>query len=80
MEEKEMKEYSLTNLLLVTGTCCLAFTAIMKILDGTTLSIFLFTGIVSLGLGILGLLGRLLFKKWNAADTQINRQDNQLFQ
>ncbi|MBM3417059.1 MAG: hypothetical protein FJY20_11610 [Bacteroidetes bacterium] len=80
MEEKEMREFSLTHLLLVTGVCSLAFTAIMKILDGTTLSIFLFTGIVSLGLGTLGLLGRLFFKKWNAADTQLNQQDNQLFQ
>ena len=78
MEEKEMSKFSIINLLLVTGVCSLAFTAVMKVLEGSTIRIFLFTGIASLGMGIIGLLGRLLLKKWDEAESSMNRQDNQV--
>lgn len=78
MEEKEMRKFSLINLLLVTGVCSLAFTAIMKVLEGSTIRIFLVAGTASLGMGIIGLLGRLLLKKWDEAGSSMNHQDNQV--
>ena len=45
-----MRDFSLTNLMLVTGTSFLVFTAGMKFLDGTINHFLLNTGLISLGL------------------------------
>lgn len=59
-----MRDFSLTNLMLVTGTSFLVFTAGMRFLDGTINYFLLYTGLISLGLGFLFLLVSTLFRNW----------------
>lgn len=59
-----MRDFSLTNLMLVTGTSFLVFTAGMKFLDGTINYFLLNTGLISLGLGFLFLLANALLRSW----------------
>jgi hypothetical protein len=52
-ESKDNKIITLVTILLVCGTCSLLFTLFMKILNAQVLQLFLRTGIICLGLGLL---------------------------
>lgn len=70
-----MREFSLTNFFLVTGVSFLAFTGVMKLLDGVTIRILFITGLISLGLGAIAFLIKLLVKKWDER-SDVSSQDN----
>ena len=73
---KRMREFSLTNFFLVTGVSFLAFTGVMKILDGNTIWILFKIGLGSLGLAVVASLIKLLIKKWDER-SGVSSQDNQ---
>ena len=66
MEEKEVSIFSLTALLLVTGFCFLSFALALKILDGVTNKLFIWTGIICLASGVLTSLCIFIDKKQNS--------------
>lgn len=53
MEEKEMREFSLPTLLLVTGFCFLSFALVLQILDGVNMRLFLWIGFIIFVSGLL---------------------------
>ncbi len=52
MEEKEMGEFSLPALLLVTGFCFLTFALVLRILDGINMKLFLRIGFITFISGV----------------------------
>jgi hypothetical protein len=52
-EIKEMRDFSLAALLLVTGFCFLLFTWIIKFLEGLFIQAFLWIGLTTFILGLL---------------------------
>ena len=57
-----MRDFSLTNLMLVTGTSFLVFTAIMWVLDGVIYGFLLKVGVLSMGIGLFLYLVKTLIK------------------
>jgi CDP-diglyceride synthetase len=55
-EERELREFSWSNLFLVTGCCFILFAGAMKLVEGSVHPIFLRIGIVCILLRILGFL------------------------
>ena len=53
MEDKEMKEFSWTAFLLVTGFSFILFSKILRLLDGTRLPAFTWIGVVTILIGSL---------------------------
>ena len=53
MKEREMNEFAWTGLFLVTGTCFLVFSQLLRILDGGPINMFSWVGIGSLLMGLL---------------------------
>jgi hypothetical protein len=75
-ENGHMREFSITNFLLVTGLSFLGFTGAMQVLDGITIRLLLNIGLVSLGLGVLAWLLRLLSKILDRPKQQVSSPDN----
>ena len=73
---KRMREFSLTNFFMVTGISFLAFTGVMKLLDGETIRILLIIGLISIGLSVIAFLIKLLVKIWDNRSS-VQSQDNQ---
>ena len=78
-EDKRLNHFSLSNFLLVTGLSFLVFTGVMRLLDGVTIRILLMVGLASLGLGVLGVLLKLLFRKIDASRSQLDTDDKQRY-
>lgn len=62
-EEREMREFSWSNLFLVTGCCFLAFAGFMKLVEGSVHPIFLRIGVSCLFFWLLSCLFKWLVKK-----------------
>jgi len=60
MEEKELKEFSWTGLFIVTGLCFFAFSAVLEFLDHTHPRIFIWIGLVSIFLGIVNIISKIV--------------------
>jgi membrane protein required for beta-lactamase induction len=75
-EDKRLNHFSTSNFLLVTGLSFLVFTGVMRLLDGVTVRILLMTGLISLGLGILGTLIKMVIRKIDAGRTGFDTDDN----
>ena len=60
MDKKEIREFSWPGLFLVTGSCFLAFSILLKFLNGSYPDIFIRVSLVSVALGILSWLGKLI--------------------
>jgi uncharacterized membrane protein len=67
-----MKDFSITNLFLVTGLSFLGFTAGLKFLDGETNPFLLKVGLIALGMGVISFLINFLLKKWDAKNSRIS--------
>ena len=63
MEDLDIPKFSWTGLFFVTGACFLAFSLILKLLDGNHVSLFLIIGLVNLGCGVLALINERLNRK-----------------
>ena len=74
-EDRRLNEFSISNFLLVTGLSFLVFTGVMRLLDGVTIRILLMIGLVSLGLGVLGLLLKLLVRKIDASRSHLDTNE-----
>ena len=53
MEEKEMREFSLPALLLVTGFCFLSFALVLRVLDGVNMKLFFMIGFITFVSGFI---------------------------
>ena len=73
-EEKEMREFSWSNLFLVTGCCFLVFAGMMKIIEGSVHPIFLRIGLVCLFLRFLSFLYKWQAKKFPARKSSGHRE------
>lgn len=51
MEDKDMKEFSWTAFLLVTGFCFFFFSKILQALDGTHIPLFTWIGVIAIVAG-----------------------------
>ncbi|HEY6062250.1 MAG TPA: hypothetical protein VIV35_01505 [Chitinophagaceae bacterium] len=60
MEDKEMKEFSLTAFFLVTGFSSFAFSKILQLLDGTQIPAFTWIGIIAILAGSLNSIRSLM--------------------
>lgn len=60
MEEKELKKFSLTALLFVTGICFFIFGKALWFIDGTRLPIFTRIGIITILLGFFNMIRGML--------------------
>ncbi len=77
MEEKEMREFSWTNLFLVTGLCFLAFSGFLKLLDGSHVLLFLRIGLVTTGLGLIAFLNKWAGQKFFANDSPLSSRQQE---
>lgn len=59
-----MRGFSLTILMLVTGTSFLAFTVIMRVLDGVIYDFLLKVGIIAMSIGVFLYLSKMLLRVW----------------
>lgn len=59
MEDNDIDKFSWTNLFLVTGFSFLAFSAVLKVLDGSHILLFFRVGLVAASIGTL-----LFLNKW----------------
>lgn len=66
-EEKELREFSWSNLFLVTGGCFLVFAGLMKLIEGSVHPLFLRIGLVCLFLRLLAYLIKWQAKKFPAS-------------
>lgn len=64
MEDNEINEFSWTTLFFVTGTCFLAFSGLLKLLNSDHTGLFFRTGLSAIFLGSLCLLNQWLSKKF----------------
>jgi hypothetical protein len=55
--DENKKNFALTELFVVTGCCFLAFSFLLRIIDGTILPVFTWIGAVSLLLGSINFIG-----------------------
>lgn len=82
MEEQELKEFSWTNLFIVTGMCFLGFSWLLKLLDESHVQLFFRIGLLFTALGVLAYLNVWLSPKFynKSNTTQANpSQQEQLF-
>jgi hypothetical protein len=62
-EERELREFSWSNLFLVTGCCFILFAALMKLVEGSVHPLFLRIGISCILLRILAFLFHWLLRR-----------------
>jgi hypothetical protein len=62
MEEKELKKFSLTALLFVTGISFFIFSKALWLIDGTRLPLFNWIGIIAVLLGLLNMIRNMMTK------------------
>jgi predicted ABC-type exoprotein transport system permease subunit len=60
MEDKGMKEFSLTALFLVTGLCFFIFSKALQFIDGTHLPVFTWIGVLCILIGSLNSIRTLM--------------------
>jgi hypothetical protein len=77
MDEKEPKESGWTSFFLVTGICLLAFSALMRLLDGVPIRVFVFIGLGAIGLGVISFLNEWITKKFMTPKSKMSSQQNQ---
>lgn len=63
MKEKGIQGFSWTSLFLVTSLCFFAFSWLLKILDDAVPRLFLWAGVMALGLGCLSLIAKLAIRQ-----------------
>jgi len=63
MEKKEIREFSIPAMLLVTGFCFLSFALVLRILDGVSMKFFRRTGFIIFLSGVLTGVHILIDKK-----------------
>lgn len=78
MEENEVNEFSWTTLFFVTGICFLAFSGLLKLLDGTHVGFFFRTGLSATFFGVLSVLNQWLSKKFLAGKSPSKQQQSSL--
>lgn len=76
MEDREMNEFSWTTLFFVTGISFLAFSGLIKLLDGNHVGLFFRTGLSVIFFGGLSLLNQWLSKKFLAGKSQSKQQQS----
>lgn len=78
MEENESNEFSWNTFFFVTGISFLAFSGLLKLLDGNHVGLFLRTGLSAIFLGVLSLMNQWLSKKFLAGKSPSKQQQSSL--
>ena len=78
MEEKELSEFSWTNLFIVTGLSFLGFSWLLKLLDESHIQLFFRIGLLSTALGVIAYLNAWLSPKfYNKGETSLSSSQQQ---